>query len=184
MNAIIWGLTGEILRSQREPEPAEDFDCWVATTDGGDERTTHRLSPLTPMPNVEQYLPDQPWVPADTWVELTFVDEAGVELPVLRRSQTRSPQGKLKETPPDLTILGVDPIAVRIGTIMPGLLPLIKIGSESELGRAVSELTGLSSLVDLADHVRRAKAKIDKELCEEQDGRARQGGSRLHNGKG
>jgi hypothetical protein len=170
VNAIIWGLTGEILRSQREPEPAEDFDCWVATTDGGDERTTHRLSPLTPMPNVEQYLPDQPWVPADTWVELTFVDEAGVELPVIRRSQTRSPQGKLKETPPDLTILGVDPIAVRIGTIMPGLLPLIKIGSESELGRAVSELTGLSSLVDLADHVRRAKAKIDKDSVKSKTG--------------
>ena len=134
VNAVIWALTGEILRPQREPEPAEDFDCWVATTDGGDEHTTHRLSPLTPMPNVEQYLPDRPWVPADTWVELTFVDEAGAELPVIRRSQTRSPQGKLKETPPDLTILGVDPIAVRIGTIMPGLLPLIKIGSEVRTG--------------------------------------------------
>ena len=47
---------------------------------------------------------------------------------------------------------------------MPGLLPLIKVGSESELGRAVSQLTGLSALVDLVDHVRRAKAKIDKEF--------------------
>src|SRR5208337_4157005 len=32
------------------------------------------------------------------------------------------------------------------------------------LGRAVSELTGLSRLVDLAEHVRRSKAKIDKEF--------------------
>ncbi|MFH1345258.1 MAG: hypothetical protein ABIL01_29245 [Pseudomonadota bacterium] len=47
---------------------------------------------------------------------------------------------------------------------MPGLLPLIKVGSESELGRAVAQLTGLSALVDLADHVRRAKSKIDKEF--------------------
>jgi len=170
LNAIIWTLTGEMLRPQREPEAAEDFDCRVAAADGGDEHTTHKLSPLTPMPNVEQYRPDQPWVPADTWAELTFIDESGAELPVIRRSQSRSPQGKLKEAPPDLSALGVDPIAVRIGTIMPGLLPLIKVGSESELGRAVSQLTGLSALVDLAEHVRRAKAKIDKEFVKAKKG--------------
>jgi|CXWL01.1.fsa_nt_gi energy-coupling factor transporter ATP-binding protein EcfA2 len=169
LNAIIWALTGEMLRPQREPESAEDFDCQVSAATGG-ERTTHKLSPLTPMPNVEQYRPDQPWVPADTWVELTFIDETGAELPVIRRSQSRSTQGKLKETPPDLTVLGIDPIAMRIGTIMPGLLPLIKVGSESELGRSVSQLTGLSALVDLAEHVRRAKAKIDKEFVKAKTG--------------
>ena len=164
LHTIIWALTGEMLRPQREPEAAEDFECRVSPADGGDEHTAHRLSSLTPMPNVEQYRPDQAWVPADAWVELTFIDEAGAELPVIRRSQSRSPQGKLKETAPDLSALGVDPIAVRIGTIMPGLLPLIKVGSESELGRAVSQLTGLSALVDLAAHARRAKNKIDKEF--------------------
>lgn len=164
VNAIIWALTGEMLRPQREPEAAKDFECWVAAEDDANERTSHKLSPLTPMPNVEQYRPDQPWVPADTWVELVFVDETGAELPAIRRSEHRSPQGKLKETPPDLTVLGVDPIAVSIGTIMPGLLPLIRVGSQSELGRAVSQLTGLSGLVDLADHVRRAKTRIDREF--------------------
>ena len=59
---------------------------------------------------------------------------------------------------------------MRIGTIMPGLLPLIKVGSESELGRAVSQLTGLSALVDLAEHVRRAKTKIDKEFVKAKTG--------------
>jgi len=166
VNAIIWALTGEMLRPQREPEAPEDFECHVSAADGVGEPTMHKLSPLTPMPNVEQYRPDQPSVPADTWVELTFIDEAGAELPVIRRSQSRSSNGKLRETPPDLTILGVDPIAVRIGTIMPGLLPLIRVGSESELGRAVSQLTGLSALVDLAGHVRRAKIKIDKEFVD------------------
>ena len=53
---------------------------------------------------------------------------------------------------------------------MPGLLPLIKVGSESELGRAVSQLTGLSGLVDLAEHVRRAKDKIDKEFVKAKTG--------------
>lgn len=160
-----------MLRPQREPESAEDFECWVAAANEGGEHTTHKLSPLTPMPNVEQYRPDQPWVPADTWVELTFVDETGTDLPVVRRSQSRSPQGKLKETPPDITVLGIDPIAVRIGTIMPGLLPLIKVGSESELGlEPCRQLTGLSALVDLAEHVRRAKNKIDKDFVKAKTG--------------
>ncbi len=164
LNAIIWALTGEMLRPQREPESAEDFDCWAISANQGDERTALKLSPLTPMPNVEQYRPEDAWVPADTWVELTFTDEAGKELPVIRRSQSRTSLGKLKESPPNLTVLGIDPIAVRIGSVMPGLLPLIKVGSESELGHAVSQLTGLSALVDLAEHVRRSKARIDKEF--------------------
>lgn len=164
-NAIIWTLTGEILRPQREPERADDdFECWVEAEDGSQGFTAHRLSPVTPMPNVDHYRPDQAWVPTDTWVELTFVDETGATLPVIRRSQSRSAKGKLTEAPPDLTVLGIDPIAVRIGTIMPGLLPLIKVGAESELGRAVSQLTGLSALVDLAEHVRRAKNKIDRDF--------------------
>jgi hypothetical protein len=164
VNAILWALTGEVLRPQREPETADaEFQCWVSADDGS-EATAHRLSPVTPMPNIEQYRPDREWVPADTWVELIFADETGAVLPPIRRSQTRSSRGKLEETPPDLAVLGVDPIAVRIGTIMPGLLPLIQVGSESELGRAVSQLTGLSALVDLAEHVRRAKTKIDREF--------------------
>ncbi|WP_161532584.1 ATP-binding protein [Bradyrhizobium sp. LCT2] len=163
LNAIIWALTGEMLRPQRAPEAAEDFECWIDASAPGQEPTAHKLSPLTPMPNAEQYRPNEAWVPADTWVELTFVDQTGAELPIVR-SQSRSPQGKLRETPPDLSVLGIDPIAVRIGSIMPGLLPLIKVGSESELGRAVSQLTGLSALVDLAEHARRSKLKIDKEF--------------------
>ena len=97
LNAIIWALTGEMLRPQRIPEAAEDFECWIDAATEGAERTTHKLSSLTPMPNVEQYRPDQAWVPADTWVELTFADETGSELPAIRRSQSCSPQGKLKE---------------------------------------------------------------------------------------
>src|SRR5438132_1651209 len=81
-NAIIWTLTGQILRPQREPEQAnEEFEWWVAAPDGSEEVTTHRLTPVTPMPDVAQYRPEQVWVPADTWVELTFKDEDGTVLP-------------------------------------------------------------------------------------------------------
>jgi hypothetical protein len=134
INAIIWALTGEILRAQREPEKAsEEFECWIAATNGGLEQTTHRLTPVTPLPHPEEYRPEQNWVPADTWVELTFEDEGGATLPLIRRSQTRTAQGKLVESPPDLAALGVDPIAIRIGTLMPGILPLIRVGSAPSL---------------------------------------------------
>lgn len=169
LNTIIWALTGELLRPQREPETAAEFECWIEA-DGDEDQTAHKLSAITPMPDVGQYRPDQPWILADTWVELTFVDETGAELPPIRRSLSRTQQGKLKESLPDLAALAIDPIAVRIGTVMPGLLTLIKVGSESELGRAVSQLTGLSALVDLAEHVRRARTKIDKEFVKAKSG--------------
>jgi hypothetical protein len=160
-NAIIWVLTGEILRAQREPERASnEFECLVAAPESDQEPTSHRLTPVTPIPDVALYRPDRNWVPADTWVELTFVDENGTALPPIRRSQRRTAQGRLEETAPDLTVLGIDPIAVRIGTVMPGLLPLIKVGHESELGRAVAQLTGLSALIDLAGHAQRVINKI------------------------
>ena len=46
LNAIIWALTGEILRPQREPESAKDFECWIDLGEDGDGHTTHKLSPL------------------------------------------------------------------------------------------------------------------------------------------
>lgn len=167
VNAIIWTLTGEILRPQREPEHADsEFECWIKTSEKA-ELASHRLSPVTPLPDIDKYLPDKAWVPADTWVELTFADETGEPMPPIRRSQARTNRGKLIETPPDLTVLGIDPISARIGSVMPGLLPLIRVGSESELGRAVAELTGLSALIDLADHARRAQVKVEGDYTKE-----------------
>ncbi len=164
-NAILWALTGEIIRSQREPESASlEFECSVSGENATDQPTVHRITPVTPTPDVDQFRPDREWIPADTWVELTFVDEDGTPLPPIRRAQRRTCQGKLEEDEPDLNILGIDPIAVRIGTVMPSLIPHLKVGRESELGRAVAELTGLGALTDLASHALRAKTKIDKEF--------------------
>jgi len=86
LNAIIWALTGEMLRPQRAPEPAEEFECWVSASEGEAEPTAHKIASVTPMPNAQQYRPTEPWVHADTWVELTFVDESGLEHPIIRRS--------------------------------------------------------------------------------------------------
>lgn len=135
LNAIIWCLTGQILRPQRLPEDGTiEFTCQFNPTTSGDP-TYHRITPVTPLPDASLYRPDDDWVTADTWVELTFVDQEGASLPPLRRSQYRTARGRLNETPPDIGALGIDPIAIDIGTLMPGPLPFIQVGSESELGR-------------------------------------------------
>src|SRR6185437_2591641 len=163
-NAIIWALTGDILRPQREPENGtEEFACRIDSASNA-EPSVHKTCPVTPLPDPKQYIPDKGWVHADTWVALTFEDQTGKELPPIRRSVSRTSQGKINESPPNLSTLGIDPISFRIGTVMPGLLPVIRVGSESELGKAVTQLTGLSALADLSDHVRRARSKIDKEF--------------------
>lgn len=164
INAVVWVLTGRILRSQREPERPGEFECWIENEDDNGARTAHKLNSVTPLPNVGDYRPDKGGIPSDTWVELIFEDENGKELAPVRRTHQRVAQGRPVDTEPNLNILGVDPIALRVGTLMPAILPHIKVGSESEFGRAVAQLTGLSGLTDLADNARRARDKIDREF--------------------
>lgn len=160
-NAIIWCLTGQLLRPQRLPEPGDkEFDCHVEH--GEDEPSAHAISPVTPLPHAQDWTPDAAArvIPADTWVELTFADAEGAILTPIRRTQSRKPNGKLTETAPDPASLGVDPVSFRLGTTMPGILPFLQIGSSSELGLAIAKLTGLADLVALARHAERASTKI------------------------
>ncbi len=162
LNAVIWALTGQLLRPQRAPESGgNEFECRLDGATVSDDPTRHRLSSVTPLPDPAVYRPTEAWVGADTWVELTFSDQTGARLPPVRRTQRRTARGKLEETTQNLGSLDLDPIALRTGTTMPGLLPFIQIGSESELGKAVAELTGLAALVDLAAHASRAKGRIE-----------------------
>jgi hypothetical protein len=172
INAITWCLTGEILRPQRLPESGStDFNAhFTREVNGEEEHTAHAISPVTPMPNGRHFMPEpnKP-VPSDTWVELTFVDENGVELPPLRRVQTRTNKGKLSEAAPDFSVLGVDPIALRIGSVMPALLPYIQLGDTSDMGRAVAQLTGLADLTNVAKHATKASDKLAKDLTRERE---------------
>ncbi|MGU3317492.1 ATP-binding protein [Sphingomonas sp. M6A6_1c] len=156
-NAMIWCLTGQILRPQRLPEKGDmEFACIVSRDEGVSE---HNISAVTPLPHGMDGLPDAAAkvVPADTWVELIFADESGALLPPVRRVQSRKTNGKLVETEPDFTVLGVDPVALQLGTTMPSMLPFLQIGNASELGLAVARLTGLASFVDLAKHAGKAR---------------------------
>ena len=169
LNAMIWCLTGQLLRPQRKPEDAGDeFSCRIDRNvlEGSEESTFHKLTPVTPLPDPERFLPDasEGRLPIDTWVELTFVDDTGSKLPRVRRSQSRTSRGTLIENAPDLSVLGIDPIAVHTGTTMPALIPYIQIGSVSELGQAIAQLTGLSDLVDLSRHAKRVKQRLSREF--------------------
>jgi hypothetical protein len=161
-NAIIWCLTGHLIRSQRPPEEGPlDFECEIERDDG--TTTTHAMSAITPLPPKTAELPaDGQPIPADSWVELTFTDGAGNHLPPLRRTQTRTSRGKINESAPDLDAVGIEPIAWRIATTMPALLPFLSVGSTSQLGEAVARLTGLADLVDLARHAEKMSGRISK----------------------
>jgi AAA domain-containing protein len=165
LNAVIWCLTGQLLRPQRKPEETEEEFAFRIQLDASSPPTEHKLTPVTPLPD-NRFPPDlsREKLPLDTWVALTFSDEEGNRLPPVRRAQTRTARGAVTETAADLASLGLDPIAAKIGTTIPGLLPFIQIGAVSEFGQAIAQLTGLSDLVDLAKHATRVQQRIDKEF--------------------
>lgn len=158
LNAIIWALTGEILRPQRAPESGnKDFNFEV------DEGSTHSAPPVVPLPDPSLEELGAPAIPVDTWVELEFEDQ-DKRLYQVRRSLKRIARGLLKDEASGIDELGLDPISFRVGTTMPGILPYVQVGSASALGKAVSELTGMAPLVQLANHANKAKKKIDGDL--------------------
>lgn len=158
LNAIIWALTGDVLRPQRAPEQGnKDFEFEV------DESSTHAAPPVVPLPDPDLEVLTAPAVPVDTWVELEFEDQDKKKYQV-RRSLKRIARNVLKDEISGIDELGLDPISTRVGTTMPGILPYVQVGSASALGKAVSELTGMAPLVQLANHAGKAKKKIDGDL--------------------
>jgi len=167
LNAIVWCLTGEILRPQRAPESGlQEFHAiFPSGSDDGDDKAPHTIPPVTPLPDGRRYKPGpNERVLVDTWVELTFEDETGARLRPIRRQYGRNQRGKLEETPPDVSPLKVDPAALRVGTVMPALLQYLQVGDASDLGRAVARLTGLAELSDLAKHAGKARDKLKGEM--------------------
>ncbi len=173
LSAITWCLTGHVYRSQRLPETTDQsvsVEIVEEAGNGSNDEPTHDMTAITPMPSAEilRSLGDGP-LPLDTWVELTFVDEAGNETGKIRRSVQRSPRGKIVVTEPDFSTLGLDAISREVGTKMPGLIPYIQIGITSDLGKAVAELTGIKPLEDVAKHAEKSKIKLQKDLVKDRE---------------
>ena len=52
LNAVIWALTGQVLRPQRPPESGgNEFECRLDGSKELNQPTQHRLSPVTPLPD-------------------------------------------------------------------------------------------------------------------------------------
>lgn len=163
LNAVVWCITGMLLRPQREPEKADQDFEFDLVHDGAAEPASYKLSPVTPLPPASMGRLTSKHVPVDTWVELEFRDTNTGQLHTVRRTQTRSNRGTLEEKPPDFSGMGLDSQVLRIGTVIPALLPFSQLGSKSELGKAVAQLTGLAPLTDLAKHVRKVRERLTGE---------------------
>lgn len=170
LNAITWCLTGYLYRSQREPENTRDQLVGVRPVNREEDASEeeHQICAVTPLPPVEvlkAFTPDA--IPLDTWVELAFKDEKDHDVGKIRRAIGRTPKGKPTETFTD--DIGLDPIAREVGTRMPGVLPFIQTDTPTDLGKAVSTLTGIKPLQDLARHAHGAKAKLQKDLVKDRE---------------
>ncbi|MET3180507.1 UNVERIFIED_ORG: energy-coupling factor transporter ATP-binding protein EcfA2 [Variovorax guangxiensis] len=160
LNAIVWCLTGMLLRPQRAPEKGDQEFNFDLTHDGEDEAASYKLTPVTPLPPASMSKLENSTVPADTWVELTLREANTGQLHQVRRTQTRTARGRLEEIAPNFAALGLDSQVLRIGTVIPALLPFSQLGSQSELGKAVAQLTGLAPLTDLAKHVKKVRERL------------------------
>jgi hypothetical protein len=167
LNAIVWALTGQLLRPQRAPESGQtEFDCELAPASSGEEAQIFRAVAVVPLPDLDLERPTGQGV-VDTWVELIFNDEDGNALPPVRRQLTRTGKSKVDAPETGISSLGVDPVVLRSGTVMAALLPYIQFEGPSALGKAVAELTGLAPLVQLMKHATKASAKLTGDSTKE-----------------
>jgi hypothetical protein len=172
LSALVWALTGYAYRSQAPPErPSRPIS--IQRTPGNRDASgavSYVASPITSLPSAEDLddLGNKP-VPADTWVELSFVDEEGNDAGRVRRSIQRVTRTAVVTTEPDFATLRLDPLALEVGTRMPGLVPHLRLGITSDLGKAVAALLGLMPLQDLAVHAARCQTRLRKELVQERE---------------
>lgn len=168
VNAVCWCLTGHVYRAQRPPEEVDKAVSISIREEeaGSGQDAIYDITAITPIPSVEviKQLEEGTRIFLDTSVELSFVDEEGNEVGRIKRSVDRGRRGNITVSAPDLSVLGLDPIAREVGTRMPGLIPYIQLGSTCEVGKGVAELTGIKPLEDLVTHARKSKEKLKMEL--------------------
>lgn len=169
LSALIWALTGHVLRTQRAPEAITEL-MPLHLTDNTEAVTQHSIAPISPIPpSIVLADPTITEIQLDTWVEVTFSEESGKEIGTLRRGLNRTPRGKLEVTCNDAAFLGLDPIALEVGTRMPGLIPYIQLDKGSDLGKAVATLTGLQPLEQLASHATKTRNKLKVEMVKDRE---------------
>jgi len=163
LNAVIWCLTGTTLKSQKPPEIVETQVGISGSLES--VSPTHYITGVTPVPNPEtlKKVSDKD-LSLDTFVELTFLDAEGNSFGPFRRTVMKSAKGAISVSAPDFSNLGLDSVALEIGTRIPGLIPYIQLEEKSDLGAAVSMLTGIQPLQDLSKHAAKVQAKLQKDF--------------------
>ena len=174
LSAIVWCLTGHVYRAQRLPETVETpVVIRAGETDDSEDAEVRQydICAITPLPprEVLDSLGDEP-VPLDTAVELSFVDDSGAQVGSVTRAVKWTSRGKVEITEPDFSSLALEPMAREVGTRMPGLIPYIQLGVSSDLGMAVSSLTGIKPLEDVVQHASKSKSKLEGDLVRDRKG--------------
>ncbi|MBC8270292.1 MAG: AAA family ATPase, partial [Rhodospirillaceae bacterium] len=163
LNALIWCLTGKLLRSQQLPKLGEEvIDVMTEVEENGETKEVIAKSvAVSPTPSRTTVVAHaDTFIPINTWIEVTLADVDGNEQKFKRRTYLDDKGKKLLSEIPDFTPLGLQPNALEIGTVMPGMLPLIQIGTANDIGQAVAKLTGFNDLRDLADRAGRFNRRM------------------------
>ncbi len=166
VSAVCWCLSGFVYRTQHQPQNVTSAIDLRIKHDGRED-TVKSASIITPIPSssyVQSLTNDR--VPLNTWVKLSFIDDDDNDAGSIKRSlRWKSTRGSnIIEDVEVLGGFGLDPIALEIGTKMPGLIPYIQLDSTSDLGNAIAELTGLHAIKDLVNHAQKSKDKLTKAL--------------------
>lgn len=169
LSAIIWCLTGKALRSQHmpdtihEPIPVE----WTRSEDEGDEgeESEHKIPipPIIPIPSGLDLaiLGEKPKL--DTWVRLTFrKEDTGENRAVTRRLVAQT--GRRIAIPVEgLDELGISPLAIEVGTLMPGIAAHMRFDEKTDFAQAIAQLTGMKPLEDLGRRIDRVVNRLRKD---------------------
>lgn len=173
LSAICWCLTGQIYRSQKQPEDgALAFDVWLSDDlIENTETNKYQIAKITPIPSAEVLQSNkEKQLPINTWVELILENESLTKEVTLRRSLQRKKNGKkIIEEKPDFSKLDLIPIAREIGTRITGQIPYLQLEHKNDLSNAIAQLTGFSELKYLVTHARKSKDKLDKALPGDRD---------------
>lgn len=161
MSAISWCLSGFVYRSQNFPQKLLDSIDLSIKNNGIDIiKKASIITPIPPSSYIQSLSDDK--IPLNTWVKLSFMDDEGNDVGFVKRTLNwRSSRGSnIIEKIDGLDVLGLDPISLEIGTKIPGLIPYIQLDLTSDLGKAIAELTGLRSILDLVKHAIKSKEKL------------------------
>jgi hypothetical protein len=158
LSSIIWCLTGKALRSQHKPDEVHEPISVEWTEDSAATEQHERsfaIPPIVPIPSASnlEALGDQPRL--DTWVRLTFINEAtGESRNVTRRLVAQSAQ-RVTMAVEGLAELGLTQLACEVGTVMPGIAAHMRFDEKTEFAPAIAQLTGLKPLEDLGKRAHR-----------------------------